>query len=71
MVLWRKLLWNSLSIECFPSTYDLNDFKCRFFLNRFPVSFNLFGASLSCNSVPRSDSSSLHGLNLNLKKVCA
>ena len=22
-------LWNSLSIECFPMTYDLNDFKCR------------------------------------------
>ena len=28
-------LWNSLPIECFPLTYDLNDFKsrinCRFF----------------------------------------
>ena len=43
-------LWNSLPIECFPLTYDLSGFKsginrsfdCRFFLNRFPVSFNLF-----------------------------
>ena len=32
-------LWNSLPIECFPLTYDLN---CRFFLKRFPVCFNLF-----------------------------
>ena len=38
-------LWNSLPIECFPLTYDLNGFKsrikkapinCRFFLKRFP-----------------------------------
>ena len=44
-------LWNSLSIECFPLTYDLSGFKsrisrlsfnCRFFLNRFSVCFNLF-----------------------------
>ena len=40
-------LWNSLSIECFPLTYDLSSFKfrrffSRFFLNRFPVCFNLF-----------------------------
>ena len=28
-------LWNSLPIECFPC-------NCRFFLNRFPVCFNLF-----------------------------
>ena len=43
-------LWNSLPIECFPLTYDLNGFKsrinisfnCRFLLNRFPVCFNLF-----------------------------
>ena len=21
-------LWNSLPMECFPLTYDLNDFKC-------------------------------------------
>ena len=44
-------LWNSLPIECFPLTYDLSGFKsrikrylfnCRFFLNRFPVCFNLF-----------------------------
>ena len=43
-------LWNSLPIECFPLTCDLSGFKsrinrsfnCRFFLNRFPVCFNLF-----------------------------
>ena len=43
----RTWLWNSLPIECFPLICDLNGFKsrinrgfyCRFFLNRFPVSF--------------------------------
>ena len=44
-------LWNSLPKECFPLTYDLSGFKSRinnrhlltrFFLNRFPVCFNLF-----------------------------
>ena len=43
-------LWNSLPIECFPLTYDLNGFKCRnnrhincrSFLKRFPVSLNPF-----------------------------
>ena len=43
-------LWNSLPVECFPLTNDLNGFECRsqqtpncsFFLNRFPVCFNLF-----------------------------
>ena len=43
-------LWNSLPIEYFPLTYDLNGFKSRskrylitgFFLNRFPVCLNLF-----------------------------
>ena len=37
--------WNSLPIECFPVTYNLNGLKSRinrFFLKRFPVSFNLF-----------------------------
>ena len=45
-------LWNSLPIECFPLTYDLSGVKsrinrhlnCRFFLNRFSVSCNLFCA---------------------------
>ena len=43
-------LWNSLPIECFPLTYDLNGFKCRnnrhincrSFLKGFPVSLNPF-----------------------------
>ena len=67
-------LWNSLPIECFPLTYDLSGFKsrinrhlfnCRFFLNRFPVCCNPFCASFSCNSMPRSDCSVLHGVNPN------
>ena len=43
---WPTRLWNSLPIKCFPLTYDINGFKssfnCKFFLNRFPVCFNLF-----------------------------
>ena len=35
-------LWNSLPIECFPLTYDCSGFNSRFFLNRFPVYFNVF-----------------------------
>ena len=35
-------LWNSLPIECFPLTYDCIGFNSRFFLNRFPVYFNIF-----------------------------
>ena len=43
-------LWNSLTIQWFSLTYDLNGFKsriktsfnCKFFLNRFPVFFNYF-----------------------------
>ena len=42
--------WNSLPIECFLLTYDLNDLQSRinrylltrFFLDRFPVWFSLF-----------------------------
>ena len=42
--------WNSLPIECFTLTHNLSGFKyrinttfhCRFFLNKFPVCFNLF-----------------------------
>ena len=43
-------IWNSLPTECFPFTYDLNDFTSRvsrhvltgFFLRRFLVSCHLF-----------------------------
>ena len=63
-------LWNSQPLECFPLTYDLSGFKSRitsfnsrFFLNRFPVCLNLFCASFSCNSMPRSGCSALHGVN--------
>ena len=42
-------LWNSMPIECFPLTYDLNAFKsrinwrlfvCRFFPYSFPMILN-------------------------------
>ena len=70
-------LQDSVPIECFPLTHDLNGFKsrinrqlfnCRFFLNRFPVCFNSFFASFFCNSMPCSGCSALHGVNPNLKK---
>ena len=70
-------LWNSLPIECFPLTYDLNGFKFRisrhlfnyrFFLNRFPVCLNLF-VLLFCTSMPCSGCSTLHGVNPNEKKT--
>ena len=60
-------LWNSL-------TYDLSGFKSRinrhlltvgFFLNRFPLCYNLFCASFSCNSMRHSGFSVLHGVNPN------
>ena len=40
-------LWSFLPTECFSLTYDRSDneqisFNCRFFLNRFPLCFNLF-----------------------------
>ena len=42
-------LWNSLHIECFPLSIILValsleqiSFNCRFFLDRFPVRYNLF-----------------------------
>ena len=51
--------WNSLPIECFPLTYSLNDVKAR--INRHLLCFNLF--VLSCNSLPCSGYSGLHGVN--------
>ena len=53
-------LWNSLPIECFPLTYNINGFTSRInrqlltnfrFLNIFPVCFNFFCVSFSCNSI--------------------
>ena len=67
-------LWNSLPIECFPLTYDLNGFKsrinknpikCRFFLKRFCVCFNLFVLLLIVTPCLRSGCSALHGVNSN------
>ena len=59
--------WNSLPIEYFLFTYDLSGFKsrinrsfnCRFFLNRFSVSCNLFCFFLF------SGCSALHGVKPN------
>ena len=65
-------LWNSLPIEWFYLIYDLNGFKSRiyrhllvvvFFLNRCPAWFNIFVLFFSCNSMPRSGCSALHGVN--------
>ena len=68
-------LWYSLPIECFPLTYGFTGFKsrinrylsnCRFFLNRFPVCFNIF-VILFLVTMPRCGCSALHGVNLNWK----
>ena len=66
-------LCNSLPIECFPLTYDLSGFTSG--INRhiltessfltFPVCFNLFCASFSGKTMPRSGGSALHGVNPN------
>ena len=60
-----------MHVECFPLTNNLNGFKSRIkrHLKRFPVCFNLFPASFSCNSMHCSGSSVLDGLNPNLKKI--
>ena len=70
-------LWNSLPIEFFPLTYDLNGFKSR--MNRHLLTVILskhiscmlyfFRASFSCISMPCSGCWTLHGVNPNFKKV--
>ena len=72
-------LWNSLYIEYFHLTYDLSGFKsrikqipfnCRFFLNRFPVCFNLFVLLFlvtPCLVVVVQPCSALHRVNSNKK----
>ena len=66
-------LWNSLPIECFPLTYDLNGFKSR--INRHLLTVGsfkrdfmyalIFLCFFSCNSMPCSNCSALHRVNLN------
>ena len=67
-------LWNSLPIECFPLTYDLSGFKSR--INRHLLTVGSFETDFlepviffvlffSCNSMPRSGCSALHGVNPN------
>ena len=65
-------LWNSLLIECFPLTYDLNGFKCRINIHLLTVgSFwrdflcALIFFAFSCNSRPCSGCSALCGVNPN------
>ena len=45
-------LWNSLPIECFPLTYDLNDFKSE--ISRHLLTVGSFLLLFSFNSMPRS-----------------
>ena len=71
-------LWNSLPFtECFLLTYILNGFKSRInrhlliagSLQRDFLRALIFRASVSCNSMPCSGCSALHGVNPNFKKT--
>ena len=71
-------LWNSMTAECCHLTYDRNGFRSR--INRHLLSLDsfwtvflhavhiFFSFSFSCNSMPPSGSSALHGVNPNQKK---
>ena len=64
-------LWNSLPVECFPLTYDLNGFKSR--INRHLLTVDSFQRDFlfvlilifSCNSMSCSGCLALHGVNPN------
>ena len=64
-------LWNYLSAECFPLTYDLNGFKSRVNRHHFslggplPAFIYPFCSSFSCNSMCRSGCSALHEVKPN------
>ena len=59
-------LWNSLPIECFPLTYDLNGYNLLWFLSKEISCILLsFCASFSCNTMPCSSCSVLHGIDPN------
>ena len=67
---------NSLPAEHFPFTYDLNGSTCRVNEYFFPWGFSIqlstkifTFSSFSCNFIPRSGSSALHGLTPNLKEL--
>ena len=68
-------LWNSLPIEYFPLTYDLNGFKSRINKHLLTVgSFQrdflyalIFWASFSSNPMPFSGCPAYHGVNPNWK----
>ena len=69
-------LWNSLPIECFCMTYNLNRFKSRInkylltivSLYRYFLYALIFRASFSCNSMPCSGCPALHRVNSNYNK---
>ena len=66
-----------LPIECFPLIYYLNGFKFRFNRHLLSVgSFHtgflcalIFFVPFSCNSIPHSGCSALHGVNTNWKII--
>ena len=67
-----QLDWNFLPAECFPLTYDLSLLSLElidtFYLSVLSKQLFMFPFSLSyfaCNSMPRSSSSVLHGVNPN------
>ena len=58
-------LWNSLPIECFRLTYDLNDFKYKINRNHLLTIGSFKTDSVyACNSMPRRGCSASHGVNL-------
>ena len=70
----RAKLWNSLPIECFPLTYDLNGLKSR--INNYLLQLQVlskqifcivqsFTCFFTCNSMPHSGCSALHRVNPN------
>ena len=60
----RARLWNSRSVECFA----LTEIICLQVVFKQISYLKIVCTSFSCNSVPRSGCSVLHGVNLNYKK---
>ena len=76
-VLPRLLDWHYLLTRCFALTYDPINNKSKvnkpiifgFVLVTFPPCFLYFSYSFSCNSMPCSRCSALHGVGLNEKNI--
>ena len=58
----------TLPIECFRLTYYLSGFKSRINRHLLIVFLNIFVLLFSCNSMPLTGCSALHGVNYNLKQ---